>query len=287
MNTPEEPTGGEISTPARLDDIGAQLKAAGWSEVHAPSYIHDYFDRVDNDTAPAPVPAAPAEPTLEGYDKALPSFGDPIGLGTLQPDGTFQRDGSFVKGEMEIETVTLDHDLWLVQYYDRSFSLDKGERSLCYWQQIEPATAIDLGTKDAVEHATEDTALLDSWGQRNAVQIAVIPSGTEVNFAAGTTVPQAEDKLAKAIQTGDLGSAYPDDVLEAIWDTKLGGAPQLAFVQFDENWVRFSKDIAPHAASSDVDRASIADGMPARIDDGPADLNSSGPAADLDVHSPG
>lgn len=102
----------------------------------------------------------------------------------------------------------LDDDMLLVQFHRSDRALGQG-RSAAWWTT--PDAANPLMTIDDVR---QGFALPPGWGPRDAVSVARIPRGTEVEFFRGTALPQVESA--------------------AIYQ---GGGLQFRFRNFDQSWI--------------------------------------------------
>jgi hypothetical protein len=222
--------------------------AAGLEPVANVSNLRKYWDRFGGATNWKDSSATPAVAATEAgpIDNPLGQVGGP---GSFSPDDT--RAG----------LVKLENDLLVVQYYDSSRELDTGDkrRSLMYWEAICPDQLSALTDPARVEAVKERAALLESWGDRNMVQVALIPAGTEIHAASGPAAPQVDRVDDDAILTragiieltAELDAMTPawerealepaifgdDEILRAIGDARIGGGPQLLFAEFDDSWI--------------------------------------------------
>lgn len=102
----------------------------------------------------------------------------------------------------------LDEDMLLIQYHRSDRSLGQG-RSAAWWTT--PQAANPLGTEAAVR---QSFALPPGWGPRDAVSVARIPKGAQVEYFSGTAARQME---GTTIYRGD--------------------GQQLRFKNFDRSWI--------------------------------------------------
>jgi hypothetical protein len=112
-------------------------------------------------------------------------------------------------------TGTLEEDLILVQYHASDVSLGAG-RSAKWWTTTEQANQFSTG--EALQHGL---ALPPDWGARDAVSVARIPKGTQVDFHQGTA----------RRQIGKNGIEYG------------GGGIQFRFSDFDPSWIIQTKSL--------------------------------------------
>lgn len=242
-----------IAGPDDTSRIQQLITAAGLQPVVNVTKVHDYRDKMADETA---WKGSTATRMTSGPDNG--PIDNPLGLGGGH--------GSFGPESVRAETINLKSDLLVVQYYDSSKQLgdNKDDRSLKYWEATNTAQLSTLTDPSHREAVKERSALLNEWGGRDMVQVALIPAGTEVHLISGPASPQVEreylkssdhptggptaaaliertdylDALAPPTDSMALPEALkPDQILYAIADVLLGGGPQLLFAEFDEAWI--------------------------------------------------
>ena len=102
----------------------------------------------------------------------------------------------------------VDEDMTLVQFHRSDRALGQG-RSAAWWTT--PEAANSLATEDAFR---KSFALPAGWGPRDAVSVARIPKGSNVEYHIGKASPQIEN-----------GVRYS------------GNGVQLRFKDFDPSWI--------------------------------------------------
>lgn len=113
---------------------------------------------------------------------------------------------NFEGGKAWLHEGPLDRDLTLVQY-----PVGDGTRATAKWW-----TSTDEGNlAQTMDDVHRRLALLPEWGDRNAVRVARIPEGTEVEYLYGRTAAQVQDGVVYA-----------------------GHGEQFRFRDFDEQWIR-------------------------------------------------
>ncbi|HEV8686729.1 MAG TPA: hypothetical protein VGQ84_05595 [Gaiellaceae bacterium] len=118
---------------------------------------------------------------------------------------------NFAGGKAWLHEGPLDRDLVLVQYFDESSS----SATMKWW-----TSTGDANTMATIEEVRHRLALLPDWGERDAVRVARVPRGTEVEFLHGQAAEQTAHGLRYA-----------------------GGAEQFRFRDFDERWVLETRTI--------------------------------------------
>lgn len=190
----------------------------------------DYADRLLDDGGYTR--GAPASPEVHDYVNTPRPGRHLDGLSLPAPD---------------TKTIQLDHDVWVAQYIDSSRPLtddpnDPDGRSHRFWAPIDPADIPKLPEGDRMTKAADDSALLRSYGGRDAVQVALIPAGTVVTV--NEIVPQAEKSLIEIWEKPTDASGalrpelQPDHILENMSEVRLGGADEILFDHFDDGWIK-------------------------------------------------
>lgn len=218
------------------------VTSAGLQPVVGVSHVLDYRDELAAETAwkDATATRATSYPEEEG----------PID----NPLGQQGRWGNFGPENTRAESIKIESGIWVAQYYDSSKEV--GDRSLKYWEPIRASQLSTLTDRGRMEAVKERAALVEEWGDRNMVQVAFIPAGTEISVISGPASPQVEhfkkdehgvrhETRASIIERTDFAdnAALPeilspdDEVLKAIGDVRLGGGTQLLFAEFDEAWI--------------------------------------------------
>jgi hypothetical protein len=103
---------------------------------------------------------------------------------------------------------TLEDDLLLVQFHRADRALGQG-RSAAWWTTPDQANQFFT-----IGDMRQGLALPPGWGPRDAVSIARIPQGTEVEFFQGTALKQQESNILFN-----------------------GNGAQYRFRDFDPNWI--------------------------------------------------
>jgi hypothetical protein len=221
----------EIEPLHRTDEYADELLTEGGfspPEI-TPNPIHEYGPMKDAGIAP--------EDRTEGNQ--LPSE-------SLDALGFNPADGAYADNpQPEVRDLTLDEDLWLVQYYDGSKDLNDHDRTVKFWRPIDVSEIPDVAGPDEIARTMEGNAILEEWGPRTHVQVACIPADSTISYIESESAPQAAERLTEVLRspsdpaTGELRpELQPDHILENVGDVRLGGDDQVAFAGFDERWIR-------------------------------------------------
>jgi hypothetical protein len=109
----------------------------------------------------------------------------------------------------------LDDDLVLVQFHRSDRALGQG-RSAAWWTTPEQANVFNT-----VGDVRQGLALPPGWGPRDAVSVARIPNGTEVEFFQGTALKQTENNVL----FGGNGVQYRFKNFDPAWIVEIRKIP--------------------------------------------------------------